>query len=321
MASSSPAIAEPSSPFRNDILNGRVVLITGGATGIGYSIAKAFGEHGAKVAIAARRENVINDAVASLRDLGIDAFGTRVDVRDSKLCLQTVQTVFDHFGRIDYLVNNAAGNFVTSLESLTPNGFATVLGIDLQGVLHMSKAVLPFMKKTSITEGACIINITATLQDIVTPFQAHAAAAKAGIDVLTDTMGVEWGEYNIRTIGLAPGGIAGTVGGPGGRVFGNNENNAAANKVGSVSGNAMGEPAPNIVRNHGYPSGRWGRVDDVALAAVFMCSSAAPWITATRLVIDGGSRHRVVGFGAMKAKIEEKSLREKSSFKGGVSKL
>jgi NAD(P)-dependent dehydrogenase (short-subunit alcohol dehydrogenase family) len=108
----------------------------------------------------------------------------------------------------------------------------------------MSRAVLPFMKKTAPTDGGCIINITATLQDRATPFQLHAAAAKAGIDVATNTVGVEWGEYGIRAIGIAPGGIAGTVGGPGGRVFGKNENKTSANASGLVPSNKQSSTPP-----------------------------------------------------------------------------
>ena len=203
------ATPAPQSPFRPDILAGRVVLITGGATGIGYAIAEAFGSHGAKVAIMSRRADVVAAAVKSLQSNGIDALGTTVDVRDYNRCASAANEVATHFGRIDILNNNAAGNFMVPTENLSPGGFSTVVGIDLQGVFHMSKASLP--QKTGSVEGAAIINITAFLQDLATPFQTHAAAAKAGIDVLTNQMGVEWAEYGIRVIGLAPGGIAGTA--------------------------------------------------------------------------------------------------------------
>jgi 2,4-dienoyl-CoA reductase [(3E)-enoyl-CoA-producing], peroxisomal len=313
----------PLSPFRNDVLAGKVVLITGGATGIGYAIAETFGKHGCKVAIMSRRKKVIMDAVQKLRNRGIDAFGTTVDVRDSQRCVNSVNEVAAHFGRVDYLVNNAAGNFMTPSESLTPNGLATVLGIDLQGCFHMSKACLPHLKKVGPTTGAVIINITAFLQDMCTPFQLHAASAKAGIDVMTNTLGVEWAEYGIRTVGLAPGGIAGTVGGPGGRVFGNNENKASTTAVGGANDDKMdfGEPKPSKVRRQGVPAGRWGRVEDVSLAALYMCTDAASWITATRLTIDGGSAHKVNGFVEAKNMIKRKSDMERAKFKGGVAKL
>lgn len=310
----SVASAFATSPFRDDALKGRVVLVTGGATGIGFACCEAFGRHGAKVAIAARRLDVVSAAVEQLRSEGIEAFGVRVDVRDYDLCTQAVKAVGKHYGRLDFLINNAAGNFMASAEALSPNGLATVLGIDLQGCFHMAKACLPVMKRTSLVDGAVIVNITATLQDTATPFQIHAASAKAGIDVMTNTLGVEWGEYNIRTVGLAPGGIAGTVGGPGGRVFGNDENKTSATgAVGSVTNIAPDDP--DKIRNMGTAAGRWGRVEDIALAAVYMCSSAATWITATRLVIDGGGSHdRARGFVKMKRVVDAKSSAQKTQF-------
>jgi len=284
-------------------LKGRVVLITGGATGIGFGCATAFGRHGAKVAIMSRRAAVVAEAVGKLQAEGIDAFGTTVDVRDFKRCVAAVDIVGKHFGRVDYLINNAAGNFMCSAEGLSAKGFETVIGIDLQGSFHMCKAAFPYLKATGPQDGSVIINITATLQDLCTPFQTHAAAAKAGIDVLTNQLGVEWGEYGIRTVGLAPGGISGTVGGPDGRVFGRGRTR---------------EVGPRGIRRDGIPAGRWGDVKDIALTAVFMCSEAATWITATRLVVDGGSNHRVKGFVEAKNLIAEKSKAEREKFKGGV---
>lgn len=280
-----------------------MVLISGGGTGIGFGIATMFGKHGCKVAIMSRRKRKIQEAVGRLRDMGIDAFGTTVDVRNFQRCVEATNEVALRFGRIDFLINNAAGNFMVSSENLSPNGLSTVLGIDFQGSFHMAKAVLPHMKKVGPRDGAVIINITATLQDAATPFQLHAAGAKAAIDVLTNTIGVEWAEYGIRAIGLAPGGISGTVGGPDGRVFG---------------GSGTRELGPKRIRRNGIPAGRWGSVHDVSLAALFMCSSAATWITATRLVVDGGSVHRVRGFVEMKSMIDRKSKKEKSSHSGGV---
>merc|ERR1719247_2024197 len=118
------------------------------------------------------------------------------------------------------------------------------------------------MKQTGPADGAVIVNITAYLQDFASPFQAHAASAKAGIDVLTNTLGVEWAQYGIRTVGLAPGGIAGTVGGPDGRVFGNNENKASSENIGAAS--ATFNEDPKQIRRDGVPAGRWGRVGDVS---------------------------------------------------------
>ena len=195
----------------------------------------------------------------------------------------------------------------------------------------MAKGCLPHMKRTSMTDGAVIVNITATLQDTATPFQLHAASAKAGIDVVTDILAVEWAEvrtsrrgggrrhsrsawqYGVRVVGLAPGGIAGTVGGPGGRVFGSDENRTSATaQVGSAIPSAEN---PEALRDIGVPAGRWGRVEDVALSALFLCSPAAPWITGTRLVVDGGSRHdRARGFPKMKDAVMQKQEAQKKRF-------
>ena len=99
-----------------------------------------FGRHGCKVAIAARRKEVIDEAVKSLQAEGIDAFGTTVDVRDFDLCCAAADAVAAHFGRLDYLINNAAGNFMVSAENLTAGGLSTVLGIDLQGAYSTTLA-------------------------------------------------------------------------------------------------------------------------------------------------------------------------------------
>ena len=246
-----------------------------------------------------------------LRAEGVDAFGVPGDVRDPEKCKSSVEQVVAHFGRLDYLVNNAAGNFMVSTEELTPNGLATVLGIDLQGCFNMAKAALPHLKKAGAEHGlACIINITATLQYKATPFQFHASAAKAGIDVLTNNIGVEWAEYGIRCVGIAPGPISGTVGGPGGRVFGG----------AGQAGVEAKEPSARFVRRS-TPAGRYGRVDDIGLAAVYLCSSAGGFITATTLVVDGGQWHGTSGsYLAAREMIAEKSKSEKKNFKGGVKK-
>ena len=284
------------SPFKSDALAGKVVLITGGGTGIGFGIATCFGLHGAKVAIASRRQNVIDDACAKLRSMGVQhAFGATLDVRNSASCEKLVKTVTDALGPIDVLVNNAAGNFMVSAENLTENGLRTVLDIDLQGSFRMAKAALHTLKQTR----GLIINITATLQYKAMPFQLHASAAKAGIDTMTNVLGTEWGaDYGIRVVGIAPGPIDGTVGGPNGRVF----------------GGMKGEGKELTATKTFIPLGRFGTVHDIGMAAVFLSTSAGAYINSTTLVVDGGHWHGSSAmYAQMKSVIKRKSSKEKSA--------
>ena len=225
-----------------------------------------FVAHGAKVVISGRREKPLQEAASTLPK-GSVAYVTG-DVRDPDSCAKMVAKAVSEFGRLDVLVNNAAGNFVTAAEDLTPNAFKTVMDIDLHGSFNMAKAALEELKKTK----GVVISITATLYYKVSPFQLHASAAKAAIDVMTNQLGVEWGaEHGIRAVSIAPGPIADTVGGPTGRVFGSGA------KVPDVR---------NIV-----PIGRFGTVDDIANTVLFVASPAGSFINATRIVVDGGHWH------------------------------
>jgi len=283
------------SPFKNDILANKVVFITGGATGIGFGICKVLGSHGAKIGMMARRKNNLDEAVANLTKLGIDALGVVGDVRNSDLIKQAIQQVVEKYGSLDIVVNNAAGNFVCAAEELTPNGFKTVQEIDLQGTFNTCLAALPYLKREPGKGTSVIINITATLHYRAIPFQVHAASAKAGIDVVTQTLGVEWGHYGIRVVGIAPGPISGTVGGPTGRVFGDN---ISAGKYDAG------------------PLGRFGEVEDIGNTALFLLSNAASYITATTVVVDGGHWHGTSGnYHKIKDMVSRKKDVEKQSRK------
>ena len=265
--------AVPSSDvFSKDLMVGKVVLITGGGSGIGLGIAKTFARHGAKIAICGRTESKLQKAVEEIKAAGaIDTFYTTVDVRDIELCDRATALIAKKWGCIDVLVNCAAGNFLSLAQDLSSKAYQTVIDIDLRGTFNMSKAALPHLSQAS--NGATVINISATLQYTATPFQSHAASAKAGIDVLTQTLGIEWAEFGIRVVGIAPGPVAGTTGGPTGRVFGGFMKNSGNDE--SIF----------------CPVGRYGQIDDVANAALFLSSPAASWITSTTIVCDGGSWH------------------------------
>jgi len=290
------------SPFKTDILTGKTLLISGGATGIGFGIATVFAQHGARVVIMGRRQNVLDEAVKKFTDQGFSVAAVQGDVRNPQSCAQAVQTAEQKFGGVDILCNCAAGNFMCSAEELSENGFKTVIEIDLQGSFNMSKAALPSLKESAKRgNNPIVINITATLHYTAMPFQIHAASAKAGVDVLTQTMGVEWGEYGIRSVGIAPGPVRATEGGTGGRVF---------------EGAFVSSTDKNHVKMQ-VPLGRYGEVEDVGMTALFLASDAATWITATTVVVDGGNWHKSgMMFHGLKniisrRKDQEKQTREK----------
>jgi peroxisomal 2,4-dienoyl-CoA reductase len=247
--------------FGSALLKDRVALVTGGGTGICRGIAHALARAGCDVAITSRKQEHLDPTVEELRDLGVRAHGVAGDVRDHAAVDAVVAQSVEALGRLDILVNGAAGNFVCEAEKLSPNGFGTVVDIDLKGTFNVSRAALPHLK----ARGGAILNISATLQLLGTAGQAHAAAAKAGVDSLTRTLAVEWGPYGIRVNGLAPGPVEGTEG------------------VRRLTNDASQKAILTQC-----PLGRLATIDEVASAAVFLCSDASSFVTGTTLVVDGG---------------------------------
>ncbi|PIN12223.1 Reductase [Handroanthus impetiginosus] len=206
------------SPFKADILNGQVALLTGGGSGIGFEISAQFGKHGASIAIMGRRKKVLDDAVSALKSLGIPAVGFEGDVRRREDARRVVEATVEHFGKLDILVNAAAGNFLAAAEDLSPNGFKTVMDIDSVGTFTMCHEALKYLKKggpgrSLSSSGGFILNISATLHYTATWYQIHVSAAKAAVDALTRNLALEWGtDYDIRVNGIAPGPIGDTQG-------------------------------------------------------------------------------------------------------------
>src|SRR5881628_1377438 len=247
--------------FTTDLLKGRVALITGGGTGICRGIALAFAQHACDVAITSRKAEHLEPTAEELRRVGVRAVAKAADVRDPAAVNDAVSAVIAELGRLDILVNGAAGNFVCLAENLSPNGFGTVVDIDLKGTFNVSRAALPHLK----ARGGSVVNISATLPYLGTMGQAHAAAAKAGVDSLTRTLAVEWGPHGIRVNGIAPGPIEGTEGV---KRLTNDKSRASALK--------------------NCPLGRMGTTDDIANAALFLASDAASYVNGVTLVVDGG---------------------------------
>lgn len=251
------------SVFRPDILREHVALITGGGTGICRGIARSYLEHGARVCITSRKQAVLDTAAAELREqTGGEVMAAAADVRDPEQVRAVVAATVERFGKLDTLVNGAAGNFLSPAAALSEKGFRTVIEIDLLGSFHASKAAFEPMCEAG---NGLLLNISAVLHYHGTPLQVHATSAKAGVDAMTRTLAVEWGRFGIRVNAIAPGGIEDTEG--------------------------MRRLAPGGAREammKGVPLGRFGQVQEIADMAVFLRSGGASYITGAVLVVDGG---------------------------------
>jgi peroxisomal 2,4-dienoyl-CoA reductase len=254
---------DPLDVFRDGVLAGHVALITGGGTGICRGIAAAYARLGADVCILSRKQAVLDStAVALSAQTGRAPLAVAADVRDPVSIQRAVQATIERFGKLDTVVNGAAGNFLAPAAALSPNGFRAVVDIDLNGTFHTSRAAFEALQQSG---DALILNISATLHYHGTPLQIHASAAKAGVDAITRNLAVEWGRFGIRVVGIAPGPIAETEG---------------------MRRLAPGEATDKMTA--AIPARRFGAIDEIAAAAVFLRSPAAAYITGHTLVVDGG---------------------------------
>jgi len=264
------------SVFRPGLLDGQVALVTGGGSGIGRGIADALASLGAHVVLASRKQERVDAAAAEIRAAGGKASGMAVDVRDPERVQQMVADVKGAHGRIDLLVNNAAGNFYAPSESLSANAWKSVIEIDLYGTFFCSQAVLPVMREQG---GGSIANISMTLHYRGWPLMAHATAAKAGIDALTRTLALEWARDGVRVNAIAPGPIP----------------TEGVRKAFTPPPTAEGVPdvfavdrAMESYARKAIPLQRWGAPADIANMVVFLASPAGGWITGAIMVVDGG---------------------------------
>jgi len=255
--------SEPVDVFVPGLLRDQVAFVTGGGTGIGREIARVLGRHGAKVAIASRRREVCEATADALRGEGIEVHVDAFDVRRSDEVERVTKGILERFGRLDVLVNNAAGNFPAPIAKISYNGFKSVVDIDLLGTYNCSKAAFELAMRE---RGGSIVNIAAAFELRGVAFQAHVAAAKSGVLSLTRTCAVEWGPHGVRVNGVNPGATGDTEG-----------MKRFAESV------PTGEPRtmnPLGVVSHGQ---------DVALAVLFLVSPSARHVTGQVLSVDGGS--------------------------------
>jgi peroxisomal 2,4-dienoyl-CoA reductase len=275
--SDTPAAVPDRPIFRDGLLAGQVALITGGGTGIGLGISQLLARLGAHVVVASRKAEHVEAAAQAMRDAGGSASAETVDVREAEQVQAMVARVAKERGRIDLLVNNAAGNFYAPSETLSPNAWRSVIEIDLFGTFFCSQAVLPVMKAQG---GGRIVSISMTLHYRGWPLMAHATAAKAGIDALTRTLALEWAPYGIRMNAIAPGPIP-TEGVR--KAF-----TPPPSASGQVPDMFAIEQAMASYAKKAIPAGRWGTPGDIANMVAFLASPAGDWITGAILVVDGG---------------------------------
>ena len=248
-----------SSTFQPSLLCNKVALITGGGSGINLTIAQNLAAHGARVAIVGRSQERLD---AALKTLPAGAVAISADVRDYAAMEAAVKRVRAEFGTIDVLVCGAAGNFPAAADMLSSNGFKAVVDIDLLGTFNTCRAAAAHLTQP----GASIINISAPQSSVPMALQAHVCAAKAGVDILTKTLAVEWGPRGVRVNAIVPGPTADTEG----------MNRLAA------------DPRVAEQIRKAVPLRRYGTKQELADLALFLCSPAAAYIQGAIIPCDGG---------------------------------
>ena len=188
--------------FDATLLKGKNIIVTGGGTGLGKSMATRFAELGANLVITSRREGVISEAAKELQKNGGKVVAIPCDVRDPEQVEAMVEQTVKELGSVDILLNNAAGNFISPTENLSPNAFKTVIDIVLNGTFHCTQAAGKVMRKN---KSGIILNIVTTYAWTGSGYVVPSACAKAGVLAMTRSLAVEWAKYGIRTVAIAPG--------------------------------------------------------------------------------------------------------------------
>ncbi|MCD8002614.1 MAG: gluconate 5-dehydrogenase [Clostridia bacterium] len=249
-------------------LDGKVALVTGACYGIGFAVAKALADAGAKIAFNSRHEDAVARAAEDYAAAGIDAFGVVADVTDEDDANRLVGAVAEKLGEIDILVNNAGIIKRIPMHEMSADEFREVVDIDLVGPFIMSKAVLPSMMRRG---GGKIINICSMMSEFGRETVSAYASAKGGLKMLTRNIASEYGEYNIQCNGIGPGYIATPQTAP----------------LRERQPNGERHPFDSFIVSK-TPAGRWGTPDDLMGAAIFLASPASDFVNGQILYVDGG---------------------------------
>ena len=259
--------------FQQNLLAGRTILITGGGTGLGRSMALRLAELGAKVFLVARREEPLAQTAQQIRDAGNHCGYAMCDVRDPASVEAAVTAAEKQFGRVDTLINNAAGNFIARTEKLSPNAFAAVVGIILHGTFHCTVAL--GRRWIAAKQPGTVLNIVTTYaaSGSGSGFVVPSACAKAGVLAMTRSLAVEWARYHIRLNAIAPGPFP---------------------TEGAWSQLMPSKAFEEQARNH-HPMKRFGRHEELANLAAYLVSEQSTYINGECVVIDGGQWLRGAG--------------------------
>lgn len=251
--------------FKDRCLEGRTAIVTGGGTGLGLSMALRFAELGANLVLTSRSAEHLDPACEKVRAHGVRALAVPCDVRDFASVEAMVARAEQELGRVDVLVNNAAGNFLCPTEDLTPNGFASVVGIVLNGTFHCTLAA--GRRMIAGGRGGSILNIATPYAWTGSGFVVPSASAKAGVLAMTRSLAVEWAKYKIRVNAIAPGPFP-TEG----------------------AWRAL-MPTPELEEHakQKIPLKRFGEHEELANLAAYLVSDYSGYITGDTVTIDGGS--------------------------------
>lgn len=249
--------------FSPDLLAGKVALVTGGGTGIGLTIARALGQTGAEVVLAARTADRLESAAETLAAEGIKASWKMLDIRDPERVTEVVAESWDEHGGIDICVNNAGGQFPVKAENLSPNGWRSVVDLNLNGTFYVTSAV--GQRMIAAGRGGKVISVVFNKQEHPIAGNVHSAAARAGVTQMTRTLALEWAQFGICVNALGP-------------LF-----------LSEAAQAAYGKHVDSVVTDQ-TPMRRWATAQELGAWAVMLSSPAADYLSGMTVPLDGGNR-------------------------------